>query len=48
MMEKGIPLEFKGKTLSEIELKPDEYIDDDNGMEEIQARGNENSRLNGK
>ncbi|KAJ8948215.1 hypothetical protein NQ317_010967, partial [Molorchus minor] len=41
MMEKGIPVEFKGKSLSEIELKPDEYVEDNGNEEQIQAREND-------
>lgn len=47
-MEKGIPTEFKGKTLSEIELKPDEYIEDDNGKQEIEELKNQNRTSRGK
>lgn len=30
MMEKGIPVEHKGKSLSEIEIDLNEFIDEDN------------------
>lgn len=29
MMEKGVPVEFKGKSLSEIEITQDEYIQEE-------------------
>lgn len=31
MMEKGVPPQYKGKTLSEIELDPNEYVDINTG-----------------
>lgn len=30
MMEKGVPIEYKGKTLSEININVDEFVEDDN------------------
>lgn len=46
MMEKGVPAEFKGKNLSEIEITPDEYIEDDKGQnEEIISDSKKNGKI---